>query len=83
MSGTVVSGISIVYEFASREDRPTYIGLANTLPGIVVSIAPLIGGWLVGAVSYPFMFITAMLTGLAALALLIFAVNEPRKTHLD
>ena len=46
-----------MYEFTEAENRPTYIGLANTIPGVAGALAPLIGGWLAGAVSYPGMFI--------------------------
>jgi MFS family permease len=79
-AGTFVSGISIVYEFTEAENRPTYIGLANTIPGFVVSVAPLIGGWLAGAVSYRAMFILSAVIGAVSWVLLRFAVREPRKT---
>jgi MFS family permease len=78
-AGTFISGISIVYEFTDAENRPTYIGLANTIPGIVVSVAPLIGGWLAGAINYRAMFILSAIIGAASWVLLHFAVREPRK----
>jgi MFS family permease len=78
-AGTMISGISIVYEFTDAENRPTYIGLANTIPGVAASIAPLIGGWLAGAISYQAMFILSALFGSISWALLRFAVLEPRK----
>jgi len=78
-AGTFISGISIVYEFTDAENRPTYIGLANTIPGIVVSIAPLIGGWLAGAMGYRSMFILSAIIAAASWVLLRFAVREPRK----
>lgn len=73
-----VSGISIVYEFTEADNRPTYIGLANTIPGIAGSIAPLVGGWLAGVVSYRAMFILAAAIGVVSWALLRFTVREPR-----
>jgi MFS family permease len=79
MAGIFISGISIVYEFTDAENRPTYIGLANTLPGITGSIAPLIGGWLAGAVNYPVMFSVAAVIGLVSWGLLRFGVREPRQ----
>lgn len=78
-AGTFISGISIVYEFTDAENRPTYIGLANTIPGIAGSIAPLIGGWLASAISYQAMFILSAVIGAISWALLRFAVREPRK----
>lgn len=46
LAGTLLSGLSIVMEFAPPEDRPTYIGLASTLMAPVAGIGPLLGGWL-------------------------------------
>lgn len=74
-----VSGISIVYEFTDAETRATYIGLANTIPGVAGAIAPLVGAWLAGAVSYRAMFIVAGAIGALSWALLRFAVREPRE----
>ena len=78
-AGMFISGISIVYEFTEAENRPTYIGLANTIPGIAGGIAPLLGGWLAGAISYQAMFILSVLFGGLSWALLRFGVREPRK----
>lgn len=78
-AGIFISGISIVYEFTDAENRATYIGLANTIPGVAGAIAPLIGGWLAGAVSYRAMFILAAIIGVISWVLLRFAVHEPRK----
>lgn len=78
-AGTFISGISIIYEFTGAENRPTYIGLANTIPGIAGSIAPLIGGWLAGAVSYRWMFILSAIIGILSWVLLRFNVREPRQ----
>jgi MFS family permease len=77
-AGTFISCISIVYEFTDAENRPTYIGLANTIPGAAAAIAPLIGGWLVGAVSYQAMFILATVIGVLSWAVLRFGVRDPR-----
>jgi MFS family permease len=77
--GTFVSGISIVYEFADTENRATYIGLANTLPGVAGAIAPLLGGLLAGVMSYQAMFILAVIIGVFSWILLRFAVREPRQ----
>lgn len=81
MAGVFISGISIVYEFTDAENRPTYIGLANTIPGIAGSIAPLIGGWLAGAISYQAMFILSAVIAIIGWALLHFTVREPRKIN--
>ena len=79
-AATFVSGISIVYEFTDAGNRPTYIGLANTIPGVAGAIAPLLGGWLAGSVSYQAMFILAAAVGAVSWVLLRFTVHEPRKS---
>lgn len=78
-AGTFISGISIVYEFTDADNRPTYIGLANTIPGIAGGIAPLFGGWLAGVTSYKAMFITAAVIAMVSIVLLAFTVRDPRK----
>jgi MFS family permease len=80
-AGAFISGISIVYEFTEPENRPTYIGLANTIPGVAGALAPLIGGGLAGLVSYQAMFILSAVIGIMGWALLRFAVHEPRKIN--
>ena len=80
-AGAYVSGIAIVFEFTTAENRPSYIGVANTILGVAGTLAPLIGGWLAGSVSYSFMFILAAIVGAAALGTLHFSVREPR--HLS
>jgi MFS family permease len=82
-AGTLISGISIVYEFTGAEDRPTYIGLANTIPGVAGSLASLIGGLLAGALSYPWMFVLSAIIGATSLGLLRFGVREPRQASLQ
>ncbi|HWQ46834.1 MAG TPA: MFS transporter, partial [Longilinea sp.] len=80
-AGTLISGFSIVYEFTDADNRPTYIGLANTIPGIMVCIAPLIGGWLAGMLNYTWMFIIAAGIGVASWIILRFGIQEPRGKH--
>ncbi len=77
-AGTFISGVSIVMEFTGHENRATYIGLANTVPGVAGSVAPLFGGWLAGAVSYQWMFILSAGIGIISWGLLRFSVKEPR-----
>jgi MFS family permease len=81
-AGSIISGISIIYEFTEAENRPTYIGLANTIPGIAGSIAPLIGGWLAGITNYRSMFTLSAIIGAVSWVLLRFSVREPRKKSL-
>ena len=74
-----ISAISITYEFTEPENRPTYIGLSNTIPGVAGTLAPLLGGLLVGVISYQAMFLISAIIGTISFVLLRFKVNEPRK----
>ena len=78
LAGNMLSGMSIAMEFSSVEDRPTYMGMANTLPGVAAAIAPLFGGWLASVAGYPLMFGLSAVVGLAGFALLRWFVRDPR-----
>jgi len=73
--------LNIILEFCADEDRPTYIGLSNTLLAPVTALAPLLGGWLAAWLGFSPMFVlAALLAGIGA-ALLIALVREPRRAR--
>ena len=73
-----VSGLNIILEFCKEEDRPTYIGLTNTLLAPILITAPLIGGLLATWAGYSGLFIAAaLIAGIGGL-MLTFWVHEPR-----
>jgi MFS family permease len=74
----IVSGILITMEFSAPEQRPTYMGVANTVAGVGSSIAPLIGGWLAASFSYSGTFAVGMVVNVIGLILLQWYVKEPR-----
>jgi MFS family permease len=78
-AGFMLSGIMIAFEFGPPDARPTYIGLNNTVSGVVASVAPLIGGWLADAMGYQSLFAVAFAIGLVGFALLHWSVREPRQ----
>ncbi len=70
MSADTASFLTIIPEFCRDEDRPTYIGLANTLLAPVTTLAPVLGGWLIAELGYTPMFgLAALLACLGALLL--------------
>ena len=77
LSAETVSRMNIILEFCAPVDRPTYIGLTNTLlaPGM---LSPLIGGWLATWAGYRWMFAVAVVFSLLGGILLAFWVREPR-----
>lgn len=76
--GDGVSAFNIILEFCPPEDRPTYIGLTNTLLAPVLTIAPLIGGWLATSVGYSGLFLTATAIAILGGLLMMLWVREPR-----
>ncbi|MXZ21611.1 MAG: MFS transporter [Caldilineaceae bacterium SB0665_bin_25] len=74
------SSLPIILEFSPPEDRPTYVGLTNTVLAPVLIGAPILGGWLAGAAGYVVMFRVALVVGTVGLILMVFWVREPRRT---
>ena len=81
-SGHFIGDINIVMEFSSISDRPTYIGLARTLTGPVLLIAPILAGVIVQIRSYQTMFAVSIIFSVIGLILLEKLVVEPRQ-HAD
>ncbi len=77
-AGDGVSSLNIILEFCAPEDRPTYIGLTNTLLAPVLTLAPLLGGWLAMTFGYNGLFATALLCATLGGCLMAFWVREPR-----
>jgi MFS family permease len=74
-----VSGLNVLLEFApGPAARPTYVGLGTTLLTPVAFGAPLVAGLMADAFGFPTVFAAAALGALAAMALLLGRVREPR-----
>ncbi|HKJ28344.1 MAG TPA: MFS transporter [Anaerolineales bacterium] len=80
-AGLILSGIMIVFEFCEPEVRPTYIGLTNTLIGIFLALAPMLGLVLIDSLGYAWMFGGTLLASLGGWLLLRFTVKEPRREN--
>ena len=79
LSADHTSSLNIILEFCASEDRPTYVGLTNTLLAPVLICAPIFGGWLAGALGYGALFGTALAVSAAAAVSMLFWVREPRR----
>jgi MFS family permease len=73
----IVSGILITMEFSAPAQRPTYVGITNSIAGVGSAISPIIGGWL-ASFSYSGLFALSMVINLVGLVLIRFYVKEPR-----
>ena len=65
-------------EFGPESERAAYIGLANTLVAPATILAPLLGGWLADNQGYAAAFQTSIIGSVAALAILLVFVRDPR-----
>jgi MFS family permease len=74
-----VSGLNIILEFCRQEDRPTFIGLSNTLLAPLFALAPLLGGFIAQAFGFQTLFVCALLLAGIGGLLLVFWVKEPRQ----
>jgi MFS family permease len=79
MAAESVSSLNIILEFCAPEDRPTYIGLTNTLLAPTRAIAPLVGGWLATWLGYSPLFVIALILSVGGSWLLARWLREPRK----
>ncbi|MFN8445179.1 MAG: MFS transporter [Caldilineaceae bacterium] len=73
-----VSAFNILLEFCAAEDRPTYVGLTNTLLAPVLILGPLLGGWLAGSIGYDNLFLFAAIMATIGGLMMNFWVKEPR-----
>lgn len=78
LAADMVSGLNIILEFCAPHERPTYIGLTNTLLAPVVTLAPLLGGWLATWMGYGGLFAVAATIATLGALLFSFWVREPR-----
>lgn len=78
LAGDMVSSLNIILEFCAPEDRPTYIGLTNTLLAPLLGLAPLAGAWLATWAGYPALFLAALVIAGTGSILMTFWVREPR-----
>ena len=76
-SGYTQGFTNFVLEISPSDDRPTYLGLYNTLGGTLL-VLPMLGGWLLQSTSYPVLF-GATAIGVATSLALSFLLVEPRR----
>ncbi len=77
LSAWIGSGMLVVWEFCDTSRVPTYSGLANTVRGVIGTIAPLIGTQL-ASFGFGILFALSALITLIGLVMLTGWVSEPR-----
>jgi MFS family permease len=69
-------GMAYTLDFGTEEERPIYVGMANTLIAPSAILAPLFGGWLADTFGYTTTFMVATLCGILTVVVLRFFVTE-------
>ncbi len=75
-----ISRLSFVAELCSESDRPTYVGLTNTMTAPTLAVGILFG-WVAREYGFGLMFVVATILGIAAVAWLILQVYDPRNAE--
>ena len=71
--------MTITVKFGSVAERPYYIGMANTLIAPVTVLAPIIGGWLVDAVSFELTFGIFAVARLLSILVYVILMEDPHE----
>jgi MFS family permease len=72
-------GMTMTVDFSDEQQRPFYIGLAQTLTAPATIIAPLFGGWIADTAGFTPTFAISTLLSVAMTAMLIFIIKDPRR----
>jgi len=72
------NGMTMTVDFSGEEERPFYIGLAQTLTAPATIVAPLIGGWIADTRGFVLTFAWSSVVSIVMISILIFLVKEPR-----
>ena len=73
------NGMTMTVDFSGEEERPFYIGLAQTLTAPATMIAPLIGGWIADTQGFEITFAWSTILSIVMFTILVFIIKEPRK----
>ena len=74
--------MTITIQFCSVAERPFHIGMANTLISPVTFFAPVIGGWLIDAVSFELTFGIFALAALLSVFVYVLPMHDPRDSNI-
>jgi MFS family permease len=78
MGGFQMAAQNMVLEFGSRADLPVRIAVANSAQEAVGAVGPLLGGLIAAFFSLDILFGVAIAFQIAAIALVLSRVDEPR-----
>jgi MFS family permease len=74
-----MNGMTMATTFSGENERPFYIGLAQTLTAPATIIAPLLGGWIADAFGFVPTFSISTILSMVMMAILWFVVKDPHQ----
>jgi MFS family permease len=74
--------MAMTLEFGKENEKPSYIGLANTLVAPTAFIIPLFAGWLADSIGYHATFLATSVGAIAAVLVLCFGLRDQPKLTL-
>jgi MFS family permease len=74
-----MNGMTMATTFSGENERPFYIGLAQTLTAPATIIAPLLGGWIADAFGFVPTFSISTILSVVMMAILWFVVKDPHQ----
>jgi MFS family permease len=74
--------MAMTLEFGKAHEKPSYIGMANTLIGPTAFIIPLFAGWLADTVGYQATFIATSVGAIMTALVLSFVLHDHTKLEL-
>lgn len=73
--------MAMTLEYGQEQEKPAYIGLANTLIAPTAFIIPLLGGWLADNIGYQATFIASMIGSIVTIFVLSFILQDHPKAR--
>jgi MFS family permease len=74
------NGMTMATTFSGENERPFYIGLAQSLTAPATIIAPLIGGWIADTRGFQPTFAISTILSIVMMAIFLFILKEPLQT---
>ncbi len=81
-AGYMMAASTMALEFGKREDVAMRLALSGTAEGTMAAAGPLVGGIIAASLGYTWLFSVSIVFLLAAIALLVLRVEEPRNRRL-
>ena len=81
-SGLAMGDTMLVMELGDEKLRPTYMGMARTLTGVFLLLAPVLSGWLVQSFNYIVMFAVSFGFVVLSTIMMMTVKDRPRRRPL-